>query len=58
MRAWTQPYLAADTGTPLVVINHGTAEDPGMRLLSEFLNNAINGIDFSHLEQGCVYEWV
>ena len=58
MRAWEQPYFAADTGNPLVVINHGTSEDSGMRLLCEFLNKNINKIEFTHFEQGCAYKWI
>ncbi|MEN8156711.1 MAG: Nif3-like dinuclear metal center hexameric protein, partial [Bacteroidota bacterium] len=58
MRAWIQPYLAADTGNPLVVINHGTSEDSGMRLLSEFLNKNVKNIEFTHFEQGCAYKWI
>lgn len=58
MRAWTQPYLAADTGNPLVVINHGTSEDTGMKLLCDFLNKNIKDVEFMYLQQGCVYKWV
>ncbi len=58
VRTWTQTTYAEDTGDPLVVINHGTAEEMGMRMLNQHLTQNIPGIDFIHLNQGCTYRWI
>ncbi len=58
IRTWTQTSYAEDTGDPLVVINHGTSEEMGMRLLNQHLAKNISDIEFIHLSQGCTYRWV
>ena len=58
IRTWIQTTYAEDTGNPLVVINHGTTEEMGMRLLNEHLSNNIATIDFIHFDQGCGYKWI
>jgi putative NIF3 family GTP cyclohydrolase 1 type 2 len=58
IRTWIQTTYAEDTGKPLVVINHGTSEEMGMRLLNEHLRKNIPSIDFIHLSQGCSYKWI
>lgn len=58
IRTWTQTSYAEDTGNPLVVINHGTSEEMGMRLLNEHLSQNIPEIEFIHLNQGCSYRWI
>jgi putative NIF3 family GTP cyclohydrolase 1 type 2 len=58
VRTWIQTTYAEDTGSPLVVINHGTSEEMGMRLLSQHLTTNIPGIEFIHLDQGCSYRWI
>ena len=58
IRTWTQTTYAEDTGNPLVVINHGTSEEMGMRMLNQHLTQNIPGIEFIHLNQGCTYRWI
>ena len=58
IKTWIQTTFAEDTGNPLVVVNHGTAEEMGMRLLSEHLRNNMNKIDVLHFNQGCSYRWI
>lgn len=58
IRTWIQTTYAEDTGKPLVVINHGTSEEMGMRLLNEYLSKNIPGIEFIHISQGCSYNWI
>jgi len=58
VRTWIQTTYAEDTGKPLVVINHGTSEEMGMRLLNQFLRKNIPGIEFLHFGQGCTYKWI
>jgi putative NIF3 family GTP cyclohydrolase 1 type 2 len=58
IRTWIQTTYAEDTGKPLVVINHGTSEEMGMRLLNDHLKKNIPSFEFIHFEQGCSYKWV
>ena len=58
VRTWTQTTYAEDSGDPLVVINHGTSEEVGMRILNQHLTQHIPQIEFLHLNQGCTYRWI
>lgn len=58
IRTWVQTTYAEDTGNPLVIINHGTSEENGMRLLNEFLKRNLPYLEFVHLNQGCGYKWI
>jgi putative NIF3 family GTP cyclohydrolase 1 type 2 len=58
VNTWVQTTYAEDSGHPLVVINHGTSEENGMRLLNKHLQESLQPIEFIHLNQGCGYRWI
>jgi putative NIF3 family GTP cyclohydrolase 1 type 2 len=58
VRTWTQTAYASDTGDPLIVINHGTSEEMGMRMLNKIIRNRFPGIETIHFDQGCTYRWI
>ncbi|MBN1224183.1 MAG: Nif3-like dinuclear metal center hexameric protein [Candidatus Aminicenantes bacterium] len=58
VKTWIQTTYAEDTGHPLVVINHGTSEEFGMRLLNARLRTVFPDYEILHLDQGCSYSWV
>jgi putative NIF3 family GTP cyclohydrolase 1 type 2 len=58
VHTWIQTTYAEDSGHPLVVINHGTAEEPGMRVLAGHLSRAFANLEFVHLGDGCSYHWI
>lgn len=58
IRTWIQTYYATDTGRPLVVINHGTAEEFGPRALCDHLNEHLKDIEVEHFPEGCGYRWI
>lgn len=58
IRTWIHTAYAEDSGQPLVVINHGTSEEFGMRALSSRLSEAFPEQDVIHIDQGCGYRWV
>lgn len=58
VRTWIQTTYAEDSGHPLVVINHGTSEEFGMRLLNARLRSFFPDYDILHLDQGCGYSWI
>jgi putative NIF3 family GTP cyclohydrolase 1 type 2 len=58
VRTWTQTAFAADTGNPLIVINHGTSEEMGMRSLNQIIKQKFPDLDVVHFDQGCTYKWI
>lgn len=58
IRTWTQTTYAEDSGRPLVVVNHGTSEEFGMRLLSNHLQEIYSSTPVVHFNQGCSYRWI
>lgn len=58
VRTWTQTAYASDTGEPLIVINHGTSEEMGMRMLNKIIKQKFPDIDVIHFNQGCTYKWI
>lgn len=53
-----QTVFAADTGHPLIVINHGASEEMGMRSLNQIIKDKYPDIEVLHFSQGCTYEWI
>jgi putative NIF3 family GTP cyclohydrolase 1 type 2 len=58
VRTWIQTTYAEDTGTPLLVVNHGTSEEFGIKLLNEHLAKAFQDHAVIHYKQGCTYQWI
>ncbi len=58
IRTHIQTVYAEDTGHPLIVINHGTSEEMGMRSLNQIIQDKFPEIETIHFKQGCTYEWI
>lgn len=58
VRTWVETTWAEDTGRPLVVVNHGTSEEFGMKCLNELLKKTFLDYEVLHMKQGCSYKWV
>jgi putative NIF3 family GTP cyclohydrolase 1 type 2 len=58
VRTWTQTAYAKDTGQPLIIINHGTSEEMGMRMLNQLIKQKFPDIETTHFNQGCSYKWI
>lgn len=58
VRTWTQTAFAIDSGRPLVVINHGTSEEMGTRMLNRIIKERFPEIETIHFNQGCSYKWI
>lgn len=52
-RAWIAGEWCRDTGRPLIVVDHGVAEEPGQIALATFLRTKLQGIVVHYLRQGC-----
>jgi putative NIF3 family GTP cyclohydrolase 1 type 2 len=55
---WADGSWAADRGLPLLVVNHATAEEWGMRSLATYLREQFPGVPVRHIAQGCLYQTV
>jgi putative NIF3 family GTP cyclohydrolase 1 type 2 len=55
MRFWADGSWAADRDLPLLVVNHATAEEWGMRSLAAYLREQFPGVPVRHIPQGCLY---
>jgi putative NIF3 family GTP cyclohydrolase 1 type 2 len=58
VRTWTQTSFSTDTGQPLIVINHGTTEEMGMRMLNQLIKHKFPNIETAHFNEGCTYRWI
>ncbi|MBN1589908.1 MAG: Nif3-like dinuclear metal center hexameric protein [Pirellulales bacterium] len=58
VRTWIQTTYAEDSGHPLVVINHGTSEECGMKALNGHLSQAFPNLECVHVGDGCSYKWI
>jgi len=58
INTWTQTTFAEDTGRPLIVVNHGTTEEFGMKELSQHLTKSLDNYEVLHFRQGCTYKWI
>ena len=53
-RLWESAQWSVDTNTPLLIVNHATAEEPGLKALAEFLGNNLD-VPVHFIPQGCLY---
>lgn len=57
MRYWERGSWALDIGLPLVIVNHTTAEEPGLMQLAKYLTDQF-GVKATFLEQGAIFQTV
>ena len=55
IQAWTGAEISHDSGYPIIVVNHGVLEEPGMVSLTRYLSNTFPDITIKHIPQGCTY---
>lgn len=58
VNTWIQTAFATDSGRPLIVINHGTSEEMGMRMLNRIIKERFPDIETIHFNEGCTYKWI
>ena len=54
IRFWADGSWAIDRDLPLLVVNHASAEEWGMRSLATYLAAHFPGLPIHHLPQGCL----
>lgn len=53
-RLWESAVWSEDTGVPLILVNHATAEEPGMRNLAAYIEETFR-VPVHFIQQGCLY---
>jgi putative NIF3 family GTP cyclohydrolase 1 type 2 len=55
---WRGIQRAEDLGHPVIRVNHGTSEEPGMAALARYINENLQGIEAEHLPHGSTFRLV
>lgn len=58
MSYWGGGEWAVDAGLPLVIVNHCTAEEPGMRNLASYIREHFPRVRTESIPQGCMFRTV
>lgn len=58
IKTWTEGEWAEDSGFPLLVVDHGTTEEWGVRELAERLRRGLPGLSIRRVAQGCSHRWI
>jgi putative NIF3 family GTP cyclohydrolase 1 type 2 len=54
-RLWESAQWAEDSGIPLLIVNHATAEEPGMQTLANYLKEQYPSLVITQIARGCLY---
>jgi putative NIF3 family GTP cyclohydrolase 1 type 2 len=57
-RLWETAQWASDAGVSLLLVNHATAEEPGMRTLAAYLGELVKPLQVFQVPVGCLYQSV
>ena len=55
---WQQIQRWEDEGHPVIRVNHGTCEEPGMDGLERYINERINGVEAEYLPMACKFHQI
>ena len=55
---WREGAYALDAGLPVIIVNHATAEEPGMMRLAEHLRARFSDVPVHFVARGCLYRQV
>ena len=55
---WRTIQLAKDSDHPVIRVNHGTSEEPGMVTMTQYVNDTFGGVSADHLPHGCCFRLV
>ncbi|HME56356.1 MAG TPA: Nif3-like dinuclear metal center hexameric protein [Candidatus Lokiarchaeia archaeon] len=54
-RLWESAQWSEDVGIPLIIVNHATSEEPGIRELARYLQSTFLHVPVYAIERGCLY---
>ncbi len=55
---WADIQRAQDQGHPVIRVNHGTSEEPGMVTLTDYINAHLDGLHADHLPHGSTFQLI
>ncbi len=55
---WANIQRAEDSGHPVIRVNHGTSEEPGMVTLTDYINTHLPGLRAEHLPHGSTFRLI
>ncbi|MGD8240132.1 MAG: Nif3-like dinuclear metal center hexameric protein [Armatimonadota bacterium] len=55
---WSRVQPAEDMDFPVIRVNHGTSEEPGMVSLTRYINDEVDGVTAEHLPHGSCFRLV
>ena len=55
---WSGIQMAEDSDHPVIRVNHGTSEEPGMVTLTQYINDSIDGVQAELLPHGSTFRLV
>jgi hypothetical protein len=55
---WAGIQRAEECGHPVIRVNHGTSEEPGMVTLTEYMNTHFDGLCAEYLPHGSTFHLV
>ena len=58
MGTWNHTQKAEDMNHPVICVNHGTSQEPGMVTLTQYINDNIEGLIAEHLPHGNIFELI
>lgn len=57
-RLWESGQWAHDGGASLILVNHATAEEPGMITLADYIRGIFPDVRVEHIPTGCLYQTI
>nr|MDO8108647.1 Nif3-like dinuclear metal center hexameric protein [Candidatus Sigynarchaeota archaeon] len=57
-RLWESAQWSEDTGVPVIIVNHATAEEPGVRELARYVQRTFLHVPVYAIERGCLYRTI
>jgi putative NIF3 family GTP cyclohydrolase 1 type 2 len=55
---WHAGQWALDSNIPLIIVNHSTSEEPGMRTLARYIQDEFPKVPVKEIPVGCIYKTV
>jgi putative NIF3 family GTP cyclohydrolase 1 type 2 len=56
-RQWESAQWSEDSGIPMIMVNHATAEEPGIRTMADYIQKNFPTIPVTPIKRGCLYQW-
>lgn len=53
-RLWESAQFSIDSGVPIIIVNHAVAEEPGIRMLAEYISRNFPELCTIAIKEGCL----